>query len=134
VVVPRYDVDCPAHGVQEVFSVPSIAISGYVPCGICAGAARVVPVVNSGGVRIDAAGDDLTARNAPQRVADGSAKYNIGLKGVEVSLGRDASGKERRSYRPITNAEVGSNARAAELAKRQGLTPIDGARYRSVVK
>jgi hypothetical protein len=131
-LVPRYDCDCSVHGLHETVSVPSIAISGSVPCAHCGVAARVVPVININGVRIDCAGDALTARDSPQRVVDGSAAFNMGLAGVTTSLGRDASGKERLAYRAISHREVGSNARARELAKAQGLTPIDGGRYRSL--
>ncbi len=83
-------------------------------------------------VRIDSAGEDLAAAVNPGRAADGTNRFNLGLRGVETSLGRDASGKERLAYRPISNAEVGSNQNARELAARHNLTPIESGRYRSL--
>jgi hypothetical protein len=82
------------------------------------------------GVRIDAAGEDA---RIPERVADGTAKFNVGLPGIDTIVGRRPDGKPKLDYRPITNHEVGSNRNARELAKRSNLEMIGAGSYRSVV-
>ena len=69
--------------------------------------------------RIDAAGDDSTN---PQRIREGTAGVNLGLRGVDGPGG----------YRPLTNREVSSNVKRRDLAARQGLETPERAVYRSV--
>lgn len=87
------------------------------------------PPVGVPNVRIDAAGDDST--NA-QRVADGSARFNTGLRGIETVVGTRRDGKPAIEYRPISNAEVSSNRNRRELAKRQGLGTYESGVYRGL--
>jgi hypothetical protein len=81
------------------------------------------------GVRIDAGGEDSPI---PERVADGTAHFNAGLPGIDKDVGTRPDGKRALEYRPITNHELGSNRNIKEYAKRHGLEPLDGGRYRSL--
>jgi hypothetical protein len=83
------------------------------------------------GVRIDCAGE---AASIPQRVADGTAEFNMGLPGVETVVGTRADGKPKLAYRPLTHNEVGSNQNAREIAKRKGLEMAGDGAYRTVVR
>jgi hypothetical protein len=79
--------------------------------------------------RIDSAGEDSTN---PDRVRDGSSTWNAGLYGVDTVVGTRPNGKPMTEYRPLTNNEVGSNRRRRELAKRQGLEPMERSVYRTL--
>lgn len=113
---------CPQCGAEHLLDT---AEQG-APCFACWRAANPVSLPN---VRIDAAGDDSSD---PSRVADGTAKFNSGLRGVEIDTGRRKNGKAALDYRPITNHEVGSNANRRELAKRQGLGVYEPGIYRGL--
>ena len=142
--MPIYPVECPAHGRHEVFR--PISLRHTVRCEAAPprnevkperGRRRCVSEVQRvfdraylPGVRIDAGGEDA---RLPERVADGSAKFNVGLPGIDTVVGQRPDGKPRLAYRPITNHEVGSNKNAREIAKRNGLEMIGSGSYRSVV-
>lgn len=79
--------------------------------------------------RISCAGEDAAAAH---RVADGTAKFNMGLPGVETVVGTRADGKPKLEYRPLTHNEVGSNRNAREIAKRNGLEPLGAGAFRAV--
>lgn len=127
-----YDVNCPTCGVNEVIALLADVrkSGGVLRCGVCG-----TPSPQHFGprhgqhIRIDAGGEDS---NDPARVADGTSKFNVGLKGIDTVVGERADGKPRLAYRPRTNAELGSNRGVREEAARQGLTPAEGGRYRSV--
>lgn len=127
--MPVYDVACPDCGVNEVTSEPSIARADGLTCGLCA---KPAPQSFSPeyffGARIDAGGENVTDA---ARVKDGSSGWNAGLPGVETQVGVRADGKKKTTYRPITHAELGSNAGVREYAKTKGLTAIDGGRFRT---
>lgn len=90
---------------------------------------QVITAASLPGMRMEAAGDDAAA---PGRIADGTAKFNMGLPGVETVVGTREDGKPKLAYRPITHNEVGSNRNAREIAKRNGLEPMTSGTFRSV--
>lgn len=127
-----YDANCADCGVNEILaSVQDVrANGGRVPCGDCGALVEQYIGPRHGQyIRIDAGGEDSTD---PKRVADGTAGFNMGLKGVDTVVGQRPDGKPRLAYRPFSNAELGSNRAIREEAKRQGLTPADGGRFRTV--
>jgi hypothetical protein len=82
------------------------------------------------GARVDAVAEDVPIES---RLRDGSAKWNAGLPGIETVVGTNPNGTPKKAYRPISNAEVGSNRNCREIAKRSGVTPVDtSGRYRSL--
>lgn len=124
-----YDVLCPTHGVREIYRKMNGDKPLACPVDNCPDeVARYFSADSLPSCRIDAAGEDISM---DQRVRDGSAKFNLGLPGVSSSIGRDATGKAKVAYRPISNAEVGSNHNAREIAKRNNLTPVESGRYRT---
>jgi hypothetical protein len=78
---------------------------------------------------IDAGGEDSPH---PSRIADGSAKFNMGLPPVETVVGVKPDGKPKLATRPITNHELGSNRGVREYAKRNGLIPTSEGRFRGI--
>ncbi len=139
--MPRYDVRCPHHDIHEVFRKfgQPFSCEGAPPMnerhpekGRRRCFAPVEQVITPEGLphaRIECAADDAAT---PQRVADGTAKFNMGLPGVETVVGTRADGKPKLAYRPITHNEVGSNRNAREIAKRNGLEPMTAGAYRAV--
>lgn len=77
------------------------------------------------GVRVEAMEDVGSERT------DSTRGLNIGLPGEKVSLGRDATGKERFDYRPRVASET-NGVKSREIAKANNLTPHERARYRTV--
>ena len=65
--------------------------------------------------------------NAGSERTDSTRGVNLGLPGVTTDLGNGQS-----SYRSITANEVSSNRSAHEYAKRNGLTPSDSGRFRTL--
>lgn len=131
-VARLYDVACPDCGVNEVLAMPEEARALALRCGDCGQPApQHFSPAHLPGVRIDAASEDVPI---PGRIADGSAGYNAGLPGVNTQIGIRPDGKPRLAYRPITNAELGSNRGVREYAKRHGLEPADGGRYKTIAK
>lgn len=127
--MPAYDVRCDDCGVNEIIATPSEARAGELRCGYCRKPSpQVFSPANAPHARIDAGGEDAAMS---KRVQDGTAQFNMGLPGVETRVGTRADGKAKTEYRPITNRELGSNAGVREYAKRHGLTPIEGGRYRT---
>ena len=120
---------CPECGSEHLLPVDQ----PEAPCFRCWRAKH--PYDGCTNARIDAAGDD--ARD-PHRIREGTAGFNIGLRGVDTVVGvRECSdpnlnGKPRTDYRPITNHEVGSNVRRREIAARQGLEVRDRGVYRGL--
>lgn len=141
-LVPRFDVVCPEHGPHEIFRHFGRPLSCEAAPLVnpfhpekgrrrCAwDVSQVFSARNLPGVRIDCAGE--SSRDAA-RIADGSADFNMGLRGVDTVVGTREDGKPKLAYRPLTHAEVGSNKNRQELAKRQGLIPAGEGAYRSVV-
>jgi hypothetical protein len=141
--VPRYDVRCPEHGLHEIFrkfTEPFSCEAGeYVnPCHPEKGRRRcywpveqVISAFHMPGVRIDCAGENAADE---RRIADGTAGFNIGLRGMDTVVGTRPDGKPMLEYRPLTHHEVGSNRNARELAKRQGLEMLGEGAYRTVVR
>jgi hypothetical protein len=127
--VARYDVNCPLCGIVEVSAPMEFAMAGSLACSCGAPAPQVFTADHLAGVRIDAGGEDSPH---PQRRHDGTAGINLGLKGIDTVVGQRADGKPKLDYRPLTNHEVGSNRKAREIAKQQGLIPMGGGRYRSL--
>lgn len=87
-------------------------------CPFCAG-----PNPFGGGplaMLVDAGGEDSPH---PDRIADGSHRFNLGLPPVETD----------RGARPVTNRELGNNAGVREYAKRHNLEPQSRGRYRGLV-
>lgn len=125
----RYDTNCPACGVLETVATVQDAADGALRCPACG---DFVPQhfgpSSFPGLRVDATGDDATD---PSRVADGSSRFNLGLRGIDTVCGTRPDGKPQLSYRPLTHNEVGSRRKAREIALRQGLEPAGGA-YRSI--
>jgi hypothetical protein len=140
-LVPLYDVRCPEHGLHEVFrrfhepfsceAAPFInerhPEKGRRRCWWPV--EQVISACGLPGIRIDCASEDATS---DARRADGTAHINIGLPGVETVIGTREDGKPKLAYRPLTHHEVGSNANAREIAKRNGLEMIGEGAYRSV--
>lgn len=139
--MPRYDCRCQEHGVHEIFRKFGQPFSceaappmndlrperGRRRCF-----APVEQVITPEGLphaRIECAGDDAGAAG---RIADGTAKFNMGLPGVETVVGTREDGKPKLAYRPITHNEVGSNRNAREIAKRNGLEPLGAGAFRAV--
>jgi len=123
--VARYDVNCELCGIAEVYARCGAGPLHCPSCGLEAPqhfSPRSVP-----SARIDSAGEDSAD---PRRIADGTAGFNLGLRGVEEQIGVRPDGKPMLSYRPLTNAEVSSNHARSERAKRQGMTPFEGKTYR----
>jgi hypothetical protein len=56
----------------------------------------------------------------------------LGLPEIKTSLGRDGAGRERFAFRPANVGDVPNRAAFLEAAKRAGLSPGDGGRYRTV--
>lgn len=108
---------CPECGTEHLLPVDNLAET----CFRCWRAAN--PFEGCPSIRIDAAGDDS---RDPRRVKDGTAGFNVGLRGVETPIGKRPDGSTVLDYRPISHNEVGSNRRRRELAKRQGLEVRDG--------
>lgn len=71
---------------------------------------------------VDATGEDSTN---PQRIKDGTAGFNIGMRGVDTVIGKNPDGTNKLSYRPLANNEISSARALKEQAKRAGLTPQD---------
>lgn len=72
---------------------------------------------------VDATGEDSTN---PQRIADGTAGFNMALPPVTTKTGeRDAFGQMKVSARPRTMNEVGSSRKLREVAKRANLTVLE---------
>jgi hypothetical protein len=125
--VPSYDVECPAHGVHEVTGrITEVHARGdaALACGECDGPVRML-VLSVMPSRID------DQENVGDNRTDSTRGVNLGLPGRDIPLGRDATGKERYGYQPITGNELGSNRRAQEYARSHGLTPLDNGRWRS---
>lgn len=124
-VAVRYDVRCPEHGVQEVErSILLIAEPFRCPLSDCGKAAEQI-VCAPIGIRVE----DM--ENAGSERGRDLGHINLGLPGRNVSLGRDASGKEHFAYRPVVSGET-SAWRAREICKEHNLTPIEGGRFRTV--
>jgi hypothetical protein len=64
---------------------------------------------------VDAGGEDSPH---PERIADGSHRFNMGL--------------PPNGNRPVANAELHNNAGVREYAKRHGLEPMTRGRYRGL--
>lgn len=127
--MPRYDVECLDCGINEVIAEPSRAMAEQLHCGLCGLAApQSFSPAYFFGARIDAGGEDA---GTPQRINEGTSHLNLGLPGVETVVGKRGDGKNKTTYRPVTNAELGSNAGVREYAKRHGLVPQDGGRFRT---
>lgn len=132
--MPLFDANCPACGVNEVIAMPSEIVDGRVRCGFCK---EMVPQLfgprHAQYVRIDAGGEPIAD---DKRRRDGTADFNLGLYGVDKVVGerklRNGKTKPKLEYRPRTHAELGNNRGVREEAKRQGLTPIETGRYRTV--
>ena len=69
---------------------------------------------------VEAEGED--SRN-PQRIAEGTSQFNIGLRGVDTVVGTHPDGTAKLSYRPIAHNELPSARARREYAKRTGCTP-----------
>lgn len=63
---------------------------------------------------------------------DATKGHIISLNNVAVSLGKDKRGRERFGHRPATVADFPTRRAFLDEAKRQGLSPGDGNRYRTV--
>ncbi len=126
----RYDTACGACGILETLATVQDAADGALRCPQCG---DFVPQhfgpAHGVGMRVDATGDDATA---PFRVAEGTARFNLGLPGVDTVVGAWPDGKPRLAYRPLTHHEVGSRRNAREIALRHGLKPAGGGAYRSI--
>lgn len=68
----------------------------------------------------------------PERVADGTASFNMGLPGIETVVGTRADGKPKTEYRAISNNELSTARARREYAKRHGLTPLAEKTFRAV--
>lgn len=55
----------------------------------------------------------------------------VSLPDIPIPVGRDKRGRERYEYRPHTTADVPNRRAFLEAAKRAGLSPGDGGRYRT---
>jgi hypothetical protein len=126
--VPRYDLFCQLHDVVETFATVETVRSGTLCCPYCGlEAPQVFSPRSFPQARIDSAGEDSTD---PRRIADGSAGYNLGLRGIDTVVGTRPDGTPMLEYRPLTNHEVSSNRARSEAAKRQGMTPMERGSYR----
>lgn len=68
----------------------------------------------------------------PERVADGTASFNMGLPGVETVVGKRADGKPKLAYRPVSNNELATARSRREYAARHGLKPMAEKTFRAV--
>ena len=130
--VPRYDVRCPEHGVHEVFR----KMSGDEPfyCEIDPECDQPV-VQDFTNHRFYASIEAADAPSSdPQRVKDGTSEFNLGLPGVDTVVGTRADGKPKLAYRPLTHNEVGTNRNMREIAKRNGLIPMERGSFRAIGK
>jgi hypothetical protein len=80
-------------------------------------------------VLIDAGGEDSPH---PERIADGTAGYNMGLPPVETVAGTRPNGKPALVARPVTHHELANNRGVREYAKRHGVEPMTRGRYRGL--
>ena len=126
----RYDVLCPLDGVLETVASVEDATAGALTCPACGDfCPQHFGAASFPGMRIDATGEDS---GDPRRIRDGSSVFNLGLSGVETTIGTRADGKPKLAYRPLTHHEVGSRGKAREIALRQGLEPAGGGAYRVI--
>lgn len=123
--MPRYDCRCPEHGVQEVLR--PIRSSEPWRCPTCGAPA---PQCFSPQSLPTARVEDYENVGA-ERGADRPGEF-IGLPDVKTSLGKDDRGRERFAFRPTTVGDVPNRRAFIEAAKRAGLSPGDGGRFRSV--
>lgn len=56
----------------------------------------------------------------------------IGLPDKKISLGKDSTGTERFRYEPVTTGDIRNRREFLDAAKRAGLSPGDGGRFRTV--
>ena len=78
---------------------------------------------------VEAEGEDATD---PRRVRDGTARFNIGLRGVDSVVGRNPDGTAKLAYRPIAHNELPTARARREYAKRTGCTPHQDSIKRAV--
>lgn len=78
---------------------------------------------------IEAEGEDVTI---PQRVREGTAGINLGLRGFDVPVGKRPDGSVATEYRPITHNELPSFRKRREYAKQTGMTVIEPMQKRAV--
>jgi hypothetical protein len=116
--------------VQETIASVQDASDGLLRCPICSNFCPQHFGPSHGvGMRIDCTGEDATSAF---RVEEGTARFNLGLRGIDTVVGKRPDGKPKLAYRPITHHEVGSRRNAREIALRQGLEPASGGAYRSI--
>lgn len=126
----RYDTNCESCGVLETTATVKEAADGALRCASCGNfAPQHFGPANIPQMRVESAGEDS---RDPARVADGTEKFNLGLRGVDTPIGKRPDGRPRLAYRPLTNHEAGSNRKIREIAKRQGLTPAYNGAYRPI--
>lgn len=100
------------------------------PSVLCFRCDNVSNPMNKGfGLSIDTAGEDSTH---PDRVADGTARFNMGLRGIDTQVGTRADGKPKLDYRPVSHNELASRRSIKEYAKRTGCTPLESAPKRAI--
>lgn len=78
---------------------------------------------------VEAEGEDSTL---PQRVREGTAQYNIGLRGIDTVVGTRPDGKPALAYRPITHNELPTARARREYAKRTNCSPGENVVKRAV--
>lgn len=78
---------------------------------------------------VEAEGED--ARD-PRRVADGTAGFNLGLRGVDTVVGTRPDGTPKLAYRPITHNELSTARARREYARRTGCTVLTPSVKRAV--
>lgn len=71
---------------------------------------------------MEAEGEDSTN---PQRIREGTAHINLGVRGVEKEVGKNPDGSPKLEYRPITHNELATFRKRREHAKRTGSTPAE---------
>ena len=81
------------------------------------------------GLSIDTAGEDS---RHPERIADGSARFNMGLKGIDTPIGTNPDGTAKLAYRAVANNELASRRAVKEYAKRTGCTPLESSCKRAI--
>lgn len=78
---------------------------------------------------VEAEGEDSTN---PQRIREGTAHINLGVRGVETVVGKNPDGSDKLAYRPIAHNELQTARKRREHAKRTGSTMLEGTTKRAI--
>ncbi len=124
-IAPMAILACDGRGVHDGKPWYATAESPATPEGRCPHCGGNGPEYLFG-IRIDDAENIGRERTDPR-----TAGVNLGLPGRSVVVGRKADGSAKMGYEPARSAEYNNNRKIRDHALANGLTPIDGGRYRS---